>query len=78
MLDLCDTRASNFYPVSQENNQTRIFRNKTALDLCDTCAGDTAAAFQTGYNVGSKASNKALSYVDIFTASALKTGGTGC
>ena len=41
-------------------------------DLCDTCAGGTAAAFQTGYTVGPKALIKARSCVNIFT-SALKT-----
>ena len=44
------------------------------LDLCDTCAGGTAVAFQTWYwyTVGPNVSIEALSCVDILT-SALKT-----
>ena len=62
MLDLCDTSASNLYPVSQAINQNSTFRNKTMLGLGDVCAGGTAAAFQTEYTaVGPNGLIKALS-----------------
>ena len=70
---------SNLYPVSQAINESSHFRNKTFLDLCDTCASNLYPVSQAINQNRNFRTKTMLDLCDTFaggTAVAFQTGYT--